>query len=89
MNKPRSTKLVIKWDGPYKVRRCKHPSYLLIEVEERDKLRATENKLIDLFPKRSILSPCVHVLSGVFLASLVIMPATSAINPSFHIGKFS
>ena len=53
VHNPMSKKLEIKWGGPYKVKKCEHPSYL-IEVQKRgkliekcftrDKLRRTENK---------------------------------------------
>ena len=53
VHNPRGKKLELKWNGPYKIIKCRHPSYL-IRVEERgklvdkwftrDKVRRRENK---------------------------------------------
>ena len=32
----RSSKLGLRWRGPFKILKCKHPSYL-VEMEERNK----------------------------------------------------
>ena len=54
VNNPRGNKFELKWNGPCRVIKCRHPSYL-IRVEERgklvdkwftrDKLRRRENRL--------------------------------------------